>query len=178
MTPSELLDLAWSYPLFEALYGRRSRRFGLGFEMPEGPFRYKSAHAPVPLSEIEEALLVGAGAGFSGLAHWDLPTLAEQLCISRITLGELHYGAEKSARRVDNLTAIQHFAARLDVLAFEAKAAAHYGQVRAELERTGAPCGPHDMQIGGHARSEGMIVVTNNMCEFSRMPGIRAENWV
>ena len=67
MTPSELLDLAWSYPLFEALYGRRSRRFGLGFEMPEGPFRYKSAHAPVPLSEIEEALLVGAGAGFSGL---------------------------------------------------------------------------------------------------------------
>ena len=65
MTAPELLDLAWNYPLFEALYGRRSRRFGLGFEMPEGPFRYKSAHAPVPLSEIEEALLVGAGAGFS-----------------------------------------------------------------------------------------------------------------
>ena len=76
MTPSELLDLAWSYPLFEALYGRRSRRFGLGFEMPEGPFRYKSAHPPVHLSEIEEALLVGAGAGFSGLALWDLPTPA------------------------------------------------------------------------------------------------------
>ena len=103
---------------------------------------------------------------------------AEQLCISSITLGELHNGAEKSARRVDNLTAIQHFAARLDVLAFEAKAAAHCGQVRAELERAGAPCGPHDMQIGGHARSEGLIVVTNNMREFSRMPGIRAENWV
>jgi hypothetical protein len=48
MTPSELLDLAWSYPLFEALYGRRSRRFGLGFEMPEGPFRYKSAHTALP----------------------------------------------------------------------------------------------------------------------------------
>jgi len=87
-------------------------------------------------------------------------------------------GAEKSARRADNLSAIEHFVARLDVLAFEAKAAAHYGQVRAELERAGAPCGPHDMQIGGHARSEGLIVVTNNMREFSRMPGIRAENWV
>src|SRR6516162_2942160 len=74
MTEPELLDLAWSYPLFEALYGRRSRRFGLGFEMPEGPFRYKSARMPVPLSELEEALLVGAGAGFSGLALWDLPT--------------------------------------------------------------------------------------------------------
>src|SRR5262245_29218665 len=74
MTASELLALAWTYPLFEALYGRRSRRFGLGFEMPEGPFRYKSVHRPVPLSELEEALLVGAGAGFSGLAFWDLPT--------------------------------------------------------------------------------------------------------
>jgi tRNA(fMet)-specific endonuclease VapC len=54
-------------------------------------------------------------------------SLAEQLCISSITLGELHYGAEKSARRVENLTAIEHFAARLDVLPFDAKAAIHYG---------------------------------------------------
>ena len=68
----ELLEAVWRYPLFEALYGRRSRRFGLGFEMPEGPFRYRSAQAPVPLSELEEALLVGAGAGFSGVAFWDL----------------------------------------------------------------------------------------------------------
>jgi tRNA(fMet)-specific endonuclease VapC len=104
--------------------------------------------------------------------------LAEQLCVSSITLGELHYGAEKSARRVENLTAIEHFVARLDVLPFGEKAAAHYGQVRAELERAATPCGPHDMQIGGHARSEGLIVVTNNMREFTRMPGVRAENWV
>lgn len=104
-------------------------------------------------------------------------SLAEQICISSITLGELHYGAEKSARRADNLTAIEHFVARLDVLPFDAKAAAHYGQVRAELERPGTPCGPHDMQIGGHARSEGLIVVTNNIREFNRMPGIRVENW-
>src|SRR5260370_22353898 len=76
MTAPELLGLAWSYPWFEALYGRGSRRFGLGFEMPEGRFRYKPAPTPVPLSEIEEALLVGAGAGFSGLALWDLPTPA------------------------------------------------------------------------------------------------------
>jgi tRNA(fMet)-specific endonuclease VapC len=105
-------------------------------------------------------------------------SLAEQLCISSITLGELHYGAEKSVRRTDNLAAIEHFVARLDVLPFTAKAAAHYGQVRAELERAGTPCGPHDMQIGGHARSEGLIVVTNNMREFNRMPAIRVENWV
>jgi len=104
--------------------------------------------------------------------------LAELLCISSITLGELHYGAEKSARRAENLAAIAHFAARLDVLPFGEKAAAHYGQLRAELERAGAPCGPHDMQIGGHARSEGLIIVTNNMREFARMPGVRVENWL
>jgi feruloyl-CoA synthase len=52
---------------YSRLYRRRSRRFGLGFE---------SAHAPVPLTELEEALLVGAGAGFTGLAFWDLPTPA------------------------------------------------------------------------------------------------------
>ena len=104
--------------------------------------------------------------------------LAEQLCISSITLGELYYGAEKSARRVENLTAIEHFVARLEVLSFGDKAAAHYVQVRTELERAGTPCGPHDMQIGAHARSEGLIVVTNNMKEFARMPGVRVENWV
>jgi tRNA(fMet)-specific endonuclease VapC len=104
--------------------------------------------------------------------------LAEQLCMSSITLGELYYGAEKSARRAENLTAIEHFVERLNVLPFGDKAAAHYLQVRAELERAGTPCGPHHMQIGGHARSEGLIVVTNNMREFVRMPGVRAENWV
>jgi hypothetical protein len=69
--PTNLLDQVWEYPLFEALYGRRSRRFGLGFEMTEGPFLYKSGHAPAPLSETEEALLVAAGVGFSGLGLWD-----------------------------------------------------------------------------------------------------------
>lgn len=68
--------------------------------------------------------------------------------------------------------------ARLDVLPFADKAAAHYGQVRAELERAGTPCGSHDMQIGAHARSEGLIVVTNNVREFVGMPGVRAENWL
>jgi tRNA(fMet)-specific endonuclease VapC len=103
--------------------------------------------------------------------------LAEQLCISSITLGELHYGAEKSARRLENLQAIEHFTARLEVLAFSPRAAVHYGQIRADLERAGTPCGSHDMQIGGHARSEGLIVVTNNAREFTRMPGVRVETW-
>jgi tRNA(fMet)-specific endonuclease VapC len=103
--------------------------------------------------------------------------LAEQLCVSCITLGELHYGAETSARRPETLSAIEDFVARLEVLPFGDKAAAHYGQLRAELQRAGKPCGAHDMQIGGHARSEGLILVTSNMREFARMPGLRVENW-
>ena len=69
--PPDLFDALWGYPLFDALYGRRSRRFGLGFEMAEGPSKYKSPHAPLPLTEAEEALLVAAGVGFSGMALWD-----------------------------------------------------------------------------------------------------------
>jgi hypothetical protein len=70
--PQDLLRQVWDYPLFEALYGRRSRRFGRGFAMDGGPFAYASEHAPLPLSELEEALLVAAGVGFSGIALWDL----------------------------------------------------------------------------------------------------------
>jgi hypothetical protein len=61
-----------SYPLTKALLGRRSRRFGLGMEIPEGPFAYKSQHEPIPLSEEEEAAMVFAAAGISGYALADL----------------------------------------------------------------------------------------------------------
>jgi tRNA(fMet)-specific endonuclease VapC len=104
--------------------------------------------------------------------------LAEQLCMSSITLAELHYGAEKSARRLENLQVIAQFCARLEVLAFPEKAAAHFGQIRAEVERLGTPVGPLDMLMGAHARAEGLIVVTNNAREFRRLPGVSVENWV
>jgi tRNA(fMet)-specific endonuclease VapC len=103
--------------------------------------------------------------------------LAEELCMSSITLGELHYGAEKSTRRDENLQAIEQFTARLEVLAFAEKAAAHYGQIRAQLERVGRPAGAYDMMIGGHARSEGLVLATNNLREFEPMDGLRVESW-
>src|ERR1700737_374460 len=61
--PRDLLRTVWEYPLLEALFGRRTRRFALGFEMTQGPYRYRSPQAPVPLCENEEALLVAAGFG-------------------------------------------------------------------------------------------------------------------
>jgi tRNA(fMet)-specific endonuclease VapC len=104
--------------------------------------------------------------------------LADQLCISVITLAELIYGAEKSARPQQNLAVVEQFRARLEVLPFVERAANHYGQLWAELERAGQRIGIHDMMIGGHARSEGLTVVTNNVREFQRMPGLRFENWL
>jgi hypothetical protein len=68
---SSLIQNAWEYPLFEALYGRRSRRFGLGFEITEGPFKYSSQSSPMPLNELEEGLLVAAGVGVTGTPLWD-----------------------------------------------------------------------------------------------------------
>jgi tRNA(fMet)-specific endonuclease VapC len=102
---------------------------------------------------------------------------ADQLCISAITLGELAYGAEKSARQAENQQAVQQFAALLEVLPFTARAALHSGQIRAELERAGRPVGGFDLLIAAHARSEGLIVVTNNLREFRRIPGLQTENW-
>ena len=104
--------------------------------------------------------------------------VAEQLCMSSVTLAELHYGVEKSARPIENLKALEQFASQLMVLPFSAPAAAHFGQIRAELERVGTPVGGYDLMIGAHARSEALIVVTNNTREFERMPGVRVENWV
>ncbi|MGN8275471.1 type II toxin-antitoxin system tRNA(fMet)-specific endonuclease VapC [Pseudomonas sp. SMN5] len=100
-----------------------------------------------------------------------------QLCISAVTLMELMYGAEKSSAPEKNLGVIEGFCARLEVLPFCYEAAAHTGMIRAELAKAGKPIGPYDQMIAGHARSRGLIVVTNNLKEFERVPGLRVEDW-
>ena len=102
----------------------------------------------------------------------------EALCISVITLAELYYGAEKSERVAQNIRGVERFASGLAVLPFGAAAAAHFGQLRAHLKRRGTPVSTQDILIGAHARSEGLILVTNNRREFDRMPGLLVENWV
>jgi len=103
---------------------------------------------------------------------------AEQLAISSITLAELLHGAEKSMYVERNLRKIEDFVSRLEVLDYTSNAAAHYGDIRADLERKGTPIGVNDLHIAGHARSEGLIVVTNNLREFERVEGLRTDNWV
>lgn len=103
---------------------------------------------------------------------------ASRMAISSITLAELLHGAEKSSRVSENLAAIEDFCSRLEVLPYGPKAAQHYGVIRAALEKLGQPIGVNDMHIAAHARSEGLVLVTNNMGEFARVPAMEAENWV
>ena len=103
---------------------------------------------------------------------------ADTLCISTVTLAELLRGVARSARPAENRREVEGLAARLAVLAFDQDAAAHAGEIRADLERRGRTIGPYDVLIAGHARSRGLVVVTGNLGEFRRVDGLRAEDWL
>lgn len=101
----------------------------------------------------------------------------EDLCISVVTYAELMHGVEKSQAVEKNRIAMSLFLSAITVLDFDGEAAEAYGQIRAELERKGTPIGPMDLLIAGHARSQGLILVTNNTREFARVTGLRIEDW-
>lgn len=103
---------------------------------------------------------------------------AGRMAISAITMAELLHGAEKSSRVSENLSVVEDFCSRLEVLPYGVKAAQHYGAIRAVLEKLGRPIGVNDLHIAGHARSEGLVLVTNNLSEFERVPALEMENWV
>lgn len=101
-----------------------------------------------------------------------------EMCVSSITAMELLYGAHKSQSVRRNLDVVEGLLARIDVLDFDVTAAEHAGQIRADLASSGRPIGPFDVLIAGHARSRGLLLVTNNIVEFARVGGLRLVNWV
>ena len=103
---------------------------------------------------------------------------ASRMAISSITLAELFHGAEKSSRVSENMATTEDFCSRLEVVPYGPKAAQHYGAIRAALEKLGQPIGVNDLHIAAHARSEGLVLVTNNIGEFERVPALEVENWV
>ena len=105
-------------------------------------------------------------------------TNANRMAISAVTLAELLHGVEKSSQPASNLAVVEDFCSRLQVLPYTPKAAQHYGTIRANLELLGQPIGVNDVHIAAHARSEGLVLVTNNTKEFSRVPALQIENWV
>ncbi|TPI54416.1 MULTISPECIES: type II toxin-antitoxin system VapC family toxin [unclassified Mesorhizobium] len=99
----------------------------------------------------------------------------QDFAVSAIVVHELHYGAEKSQRRVENLARIE--ALLFPVLEFDREDARHAGEIRATLATLGTPIGPYDALIGGQARARNLTLMTRNIREFERIKALSIETW-
>ena len=116
--------------------------------------------------------LLGGNAGLLAQVHQHVP---EDFGVSAIAAHELFYGAYKSQRRAQNLARIDGL--QFVVLEFDQEDARQAGEVRAALAAAGTPIGPYDVLIAGQARARGLILVTHNTGEFSRVGGLDVEDW-
>jgi len=100
-----------------------------------------------------------------------------QLAMFAITFAELMNGAKKSQHVEANLAKLNALGELLDIRPFDKQAAVSYGDVRSALEKKGETIGGNDLLIAAHALSLGWTLVTNNEREFSRVEGLKMENW-
>jgi len=98
-------------------------------------------------------------------------------CLCSVVAAELLYGAAKSQRKKETLERLNQFLNCFRMFDFNLTAARHFGEIRAELQQRGTPIGPYDLQIAGIARANQLILVTNNLNEFSRVPNLTCEDW-
>jgi tRNA(fMet)-specific endonuclease VapC len=104
--------------------------------------------------------------------------LTSGLCVSAITFAELEYGVANSSYPEQNAIALMNFLAVFDVLPFDEEAGIEFGKIKSDLRKRGTPIGAFDMLIAAHAKSQGMILVTNNIKEFGRVEGLKIEDWL
>ncbi len=102
----------------------------------------------------------------------------DRLSISTVVLHELHHGALKSERPNLHLQKLEVFCSHLSVCDFDEAAATHAADIKFDLGRKGNLIGPNDLLIAGHARSLGLKLITGNLREFSRVDGLRCEDWL
>lgn len=100
------------------------------------------------------------------------------ICISSITFAELEYGVAKSQHSTKNKIALTKFLSAIEILPYTGESAADFGKIRAYLEKKGQIIGAYDLMIASHALAENLILVTNNVKEFKRVPNLKIENWV
>jgi tRNA(fMet)-specific endonuclease VapC len=113
----------------------------------------------------------------AGRAAQRVRAVAESVCVSVIVAAELRYGcARKGSPRL--LHRGEEFLAEVPVLPFDVPADGEYGGIRAALEAAGRPIGSNDLLIAAHARTLAATIVTANVAEFSRIPGLHVENWL
>ena len=102
----------------------------------------------------------------------------EDVCISVLTKAELLFGVAVSPRSSRDRESLDQLLAYMQVLDLPEAAADHYADIRADLQRKGKLIGANDLLLAAHARCLGLTLVTNNVREFSRVPGLKVENWV
>ncbi len=101
----------------------------------------------------------------------------DQLFISVVTYAELLYGVEHSSSKKINREIVEDFVRHLSIKAWDENAAEHYGNIRAILQSKGKIIGAMDLMIAAHARSQKMVLVTNNDKHFNRVPKLKVANW-
>jgi tRNA(fMet)-specific endonuclease VapC len=118
------------------------------------------------------ALLNDPAGPISRKLHSPSPT---DIAISAVVLHELYSGAFKSVRRDHNLSVVE--ALQFQTLELDMNDARHSGEIRAWLTARGTPIGPFDVLIAGQARARAMTLVSHNLQEFARVPGLKIESW-
>jgi tRNA(fMet)-specific endonuclease VapC len=112
-----------------------------------------------------------------GLAAQRARGVGDAVCISIIVAAELRYGLSKNASHKLR-SKIEDLLSELPVMPFDSPADEEYGAIRAQLEKGGRLIGSNDLLIGAHALALGATMVTANMREFTRIPGLKVENWM
>lgn len=102
----------------------------------------------------------------------------DEVAVSGIVVGELWYGVLESAKPKHNEKALTDFLQFISVLDWPAEAAQAYGKIRSHLKAKATPIGAMDLLIAAHALTLGLVLVTDNLKEFNRVPGLHVENWV
>lgn len=100
------------------------------------------------------------------------------VAMSVITYGELHFGVQKSAKPKESQRTLAQLVELIPALALDENVSIQYGKIRQHLQASGKPIGNNDLWIAAHALATKLILVTNNLTEFKRVPGLRVENWV
>ncbi len=127
---------------------------------------------------LDTNILIAALKGHPAVRARLESTPLDSLRLSTVVLGELEFGAEKSAYTERNRNRLAELTRRLPLLGLDAETAACYGRIRSHLERLGTPIGANDLWIAAQAQRHGATVVTDNLREFERVPGLGVENWL
>jgi len=131
------------------------------------------------IRHLDTSIIVEILRGRSEVARTRLAALSvEDVAVSEIVRAELLYGARRSARPDENREHVENFLRHLPLVPFSGESAAHYAAIRHALETAGLPIGPNDLLIAATARAAAATLVTGNVTEFARVPGLTIENWL